>query len=500
MNVIIFTDTNNCYGFGRDAGAYRIASELRLHGYSVQVIDFFAYMELDDIKNIADKFVSSETMMVAFSTSHFVGKEDNEKNLRQSSFENFRDRITITNTIECFPHSKEWMTSLVNIFKKRNSNIKIVVGGEKTVTVNTKNFNDIVDYWVRGIADKSIVELAKNLDNNTFPKEIESGGKYQFQNFNKCKITFTENDLIFPNEALPIEVARGCSFNCPFCSFSKKKVGVNSVKDPHILKDELQYNYDHFGTTKYMVMDPTPNDSIKKLEMFCNVFKSMPFDIEWSAFGRLDVFKKYPQMREIFLEGGAKAVQFGIESLHDPTMKAINKGHSSDVTKELLYYIDETWKGKIITGSFFIAGLPEESEEEFYRNMEWVLEDDCPLFSIDVSYLSIRTYQEQYYKDLDFSKFSKNSSTFNYTGPNKNWYNEKTKMDRDRALFIASDVSSKSKSKRRINYHLYTRMLNLGYTFDELYNMPKDYSKTFVEANMRKRELFKTYMERLEKI
>jgi hypothetical protein len=36
--ILLFTETNTM-GYGKSAGAYRIASELRTHGYTVQVID-----------------------------------------------------------------------------------------------------------------------------------------------------------------------------------------------------------------------------------------------------------------------------------------------------------------------------------------------------------------------------------------------------------------------------------------------------------------------------
>ncbi len=46
-DVIIFTDVA-VHGFGRYAGTYRIASELRSHGYIVQVVDFFTEYTTND--------------------------------------------------------------------------------------------------------------------------------------------------------------------------------------------------------------------------------------------------------------------------------------------------------------------------------------------------------------------------------------------------------------------------------------------------------------------
>ena len=48
--VLIFTDINGLVGFGRYAGAYRIATELRNNGFTVQVIEFFASLNEKEFK------------------------------------------------------------------------------------------------------------------------------------------------------------------------------------------------------------------------------------------------------------------------------------------------------------------------------------------------------------------------------------------------------------------------------------------------------------------
>ena len=46
MDTIIFTDCNGVPGFGRYAGAYKVATEIRNANYSCQVIDFFAHFPI----------------------------------------------------------------------------------------------------------------------------------------------------------------------------------------------------------------------------------------------------------------------------------------------------------------------------------------------------------------------------------------------------------------------------------------------------------------------
>lgn len=493
MEIIIFTDINNTYGFGRDAGAYRIATELRSNGFAVQVIDFFASLTIDDVKNIVDKFVGKDTIMVAFSTTHFARntQELGSKDL----IEMFSERLRVYSNCECFPQSDSWIEELQSIFLKKNSSIKFIVGGERAVTAPKEKYN--IDHWVMGQADKSIVELANALKSTTsFPQMVYSDRDYKFDNFSNSKIKWTNNDLLFDNEHLPIEVARGCSFNCPFCSY-RKKFPSELTKDNNVLKDELLYNYEKFGITGYMIMDPVLNSSIKKLESICNVFNSLPFKIEWSAFARLDLFSKFPQMRDIILESGARSIQFGIETMNDKTMKVIRKGISSSRTKELLYYLNETWNKKVISGSFFIIGLPEETEEDLYKNMEWILDKNCPLHSVSIGILTIRKYNEKISKEVVFSEFSKNMPKYGYSDNSKNWKNDKTGLTRERCFEIFKDLTFKNMNRKTIDFYYYSRMRNLGYSFEDLWPMRKDYDETFNESNKIKDKIRDKYFGRL---
>ena len=55
--IVLFTEV--CHGgFGRYAGTYRIATELRDAGYDVQVIEFFTQWTSQELTKIIDKFVT----------------------------------------------------------------------------------------------------------------------------------------------------------------------------------------------------------------------------------------------------------------------------------------------------------------------------------------------------------------------------------------------------------------------------------------------------------
>ena len=67
MQVILFTDVADTLGYGKYAGSYKIATEIRNAGYSCQVVDLFSYYTYDQLEKIVDKFVTSETLLIGFS-------------------------------------------------------------------------------------------------------------------------------------------------------------------------------------------------------------------------------------------------------------------------------------------------------------------------------------------------------------------------------------------------------------------------------------------------
>ena len=70
MDVVLFTDVSSP-GFGRYAGTYRIATELRDHGFDVQVIEYFTRWTTDELKKIITRFVSRDTLLIGISTNRY---------------------------------------------------------------------------------------------------------------------------------------------------------------------------------------------------------------------------------------------------------------------------------------------------------------------------------------------------------------------------------------------------------------------------------------------
>jgi radical SAM superfamily enzyme YgiQ (UPF0313 family) len=482
MNVIIFTDMNGVYGFGRNLGAYTIASTLRQNNFSVQVIDFFASLTLDDTKQIIDKFVDDETLAIAFSTSYFkVNKPiTNILESRKRWFD-----------CDSIPQGREWLFEFTEMFLNKNPNIKFIIGGTQTSRTSTKLRN--IDHWVIGESDKVILDLIQGIKENKEIPSVLNNLLNPYENFKNLKMVWHESDLLLEDECVPIELERGCPFNCTFCNFNK--IRKPTLRDVDIVRDELIYNYNEFGIRKYMISDLTFVSNVRKTETFCKMFLSLPFKIEWLGMGNIAIFNKMPELRELCLESGCSSMFFGVESMNDKTLTSIRKGISEDVIKKVLYSLREKWKGKIHIFTSFIVGLPFETREKTLETIKWLESSECPVDSYMINRYYIQTEHPKFMTTKTYSHIEKNMEKYGYRVVDGKWINDITKMTEDEATKISRD-QYKGTGCKIYSYYM-MRMKNLGYSYQDIWYTPMDYKESFVDSEKRKENIRKTYMRRL---
>jgi len=480
MDTIIFTDCNGVPGFGRYAGAYKVATEIRNTGYSCQVIDFFAHFTLEESKQLIDKFITKDTLIVGFATTLFSRATEDEAS------PDLRKRLRLSN-IATFPHSNPWMMEFLNYIKTKNSNCKIVIGGAKAPHYNGRL---PVDYYVLGEADNSIIALLNCLKNNKkIENKIYSNTNYRYDKFKTSKILFHVSDHIFDNEHLPIEIARGCAFNCKFCNYDKKNTGDN-VKLAETIKEEMLLNYSNWGTTGYMFTDDLYNDSIHKVRSLHETFTSLPFQIEWSSYARLDLMWRWREMRELLQESGARSLQFGIETFNHKAGKHVGKGLHPDKQKELLYFLKEKYKNDVLLGASFIIGLPGETEESLNETFDWLTAPDCPLDSFVFQKLYIPKCDKTLEDIIDYSTFSKET--------NETWLSKEITSEQADELLTNFTTNEKCKTKTYLSsFQFYSRMRNLGYDYTKCFNISKTSDINFKEFKIRKENLKQRYLKQI---
>jgi hypothetical protein len=177
---------------GRTSGSYRIATELRSAGWDVEVVDFFYFWKLEELKTLAKDRITTNTKFIGF--SHIFSE---------------------------WPVLAEDFTTWL---KETYPEIKIIFGCNAYKNFNTKN----IDYYVAGYGELALTALLEYLfSNGKRPiitpiddnKVIEAQKYYAATPWREPNIFYEDRDFIQPHEWLGIEFSRGCKFKCAYCNF-----------------------------------------------------------------------------------------------------------------------------------------------------------------------------------------------------------------------------------------------------------------------------------------
>jgi radical SAM superfamily enzyme YgiQ (UPF0313 family) len=470
----------------RPVGTYQLANVLRDNGYTVQVIDNFPYIAnrgVDVVKQIFDKFVTSDTLWIGFSSTWFtrinemLAAKQQPTNEKTTPIKNtsagFVYKDTQTFLDNTFLFNEDEVRELKEFVYSKNKNCKFVLGGGRAPLGRIGARPGFIDCYIEGYADGTVLEYTKYLEgkNKFLPIVNNPDGSISITHDHKAstfdyknhKFTWHETDLVREREVLPMEIARGCIFQCSFCAYplnGRKK--LDYLKNPDILKDQLEENYDRFKTTDYFFLDDTFNDSVEKLEILnTQVFSKLKFKINFVSYMRLDLINAHRESIDLLKDMGCGGMMFGIESLNTDSLKSIGKGITKDKIRDTLSLIKQKIPEALID-SQFIVGLPHESEESVKSWIEEVCDPSYPLDYVRIHGLSMN--YNKMYNNIWQSDFEKYPEKYGYTfidNNRSNWVNNKG-MTSSRAWKICEEMQSVIKQKEGMSWLVKYGLKNMG--------------------------------------
>jgi hypothetical protein len=400
-NVIIFTDrspdtrdfttlgwSNKMYNL--PAGAYKVAAHLRERGYSVLVIPNcleYSFMGLQEIVKNNSRDLLWVGVSTTFLTVKHPGLEDykvawqSDSNhiMYDNKLHRFGENASYFNSVRELAWGKKEM-SLIGNWLKRAYNVPFMIGGAWVTAIKNGNLNDLDAncFIVSGKAELFVERLTaqRSVDKNVQPEYLYNNSDYDNHGYKFSKIHWQDHDFITADDWLPLEISRGCAFNCTYCDYDKKN-SFDNYKNPDVLREELLYNYEKFGVTKYNLLDDLYNDSkFKVRELYDKVWSKLPFKAEWTSFLRLDLIWADPESADILKASGARVGSFGIETLHDRAGKKVGKGLGRDRIIKTLERLKTTWGTDTLVSAMFITGLPFEPRESQIETIEWAHKTD----------------------------------------------------------------------------------------------------------------------------
>lgn len=486
-DIVLFTDSTVGTWRMRPYGAYRLASELRDKGYSVKVVDWTCtiFQDYQLCAKLFKSLIGPNTLFAGFSSAHF-----HRKLVKTDQFDHYNDYYDARGYDDyCYPADLKRFEILVSQMKRYNPNLKIAYGGGYTHR-NVK-LSPVIDYIVYGLADTTIVELASHLKNKTplkwtpgpHPKQKliihdELGLSFDFPN---SLTRYAPEDHIRQGEALCLETSRGCMFKCKFCCYillGRKTTDPKYHKEFDVLVQELKHNWENYKVNRYWMVDDTFNETTEKLKMISDAIKAAGVpDFKFFAYLRLDLIKKHPEQIALLKEMGLQAAYFGIETLHDPTLKLIGKPMKSAEVKKFLKELKMHWAGQVNIHAALILGLPYETPEIVKETLAWFEDPDCPVDSYGPHVLNLNESAP--------SIFGKNAEKFGYKilpslpdqfdGGNidAEWDNGIWTREECRKLVIKA-AEEKFYSRRGVTSSWETIGLqNSGYKFEDIYRKPR---------------------------
>lgn len=475
--------------FSRFAGPHRIATELRQEGYSVKVLYGLNYFTSDVLINMLEHIVGNNTICLGFSTTFL--------------FKFFTTRMTHSkkendNIIDIVPNNL-YDDNIKNIsihFKNKYKKLKIVLGGGRSrYKVTNPNY---VDAFFEGYSDLSFKKYINDVANGIkFLGQQHIIDEYGTGfNFRDSTIEYVPDDMIFPNEAITIELTRGCIFKCKFCSLP---LLGRSAKDNSFIKkhdniyDELISNYERFGTTNYIFSDDTYNDSVNKIKYLHNIFTSLPFKINFSTYLRLDLLYSWPETIHILKESGLAGAFFGIETFNPYAKRTVGKGMENEKLLDTLAKVNKIWGNEVTVTTGFIYGLPGETVDKMRG---WT--DDIIIGSglFDTQKVVIRPLVLTNFHNVYKSEFERDIAKYNYTIGDKgyDWSSDTTNYH-ECAELAEEALIKLNKIPRPFSSFTTPVLLGYGFTKQEINAFDSNNKETILKIEQITKNRYEQYKQ-----
>ena len=472
MDVVILSGGVSDSVLRRYIGPYKIAHWIRKHGYQTQIIDFADKLTKDMLLKLTQKFVNSETAILAVSTTFICNKTYDYSYGKKARM-------------------PRHIVDTLREIKSQYPNIKIVIGGYMSDKVSGWGIVDTTVMSYTTATEDIFLEYLNHLRKGTpapygtliMPNWTKSKRKHKHRmmydrarnptyNIETDDFRFTTQDCILPGEPLPLDVSRGCIFACKFCQYphlGKKK--LDYIRGMNYLEDEINYNYENFGTTGYYILDDTFNDTEIKVKAFHDMTQRLPFKINYSAYLRADLIHRFPDMIGWLKDSGLFGAYHGIESLHPTASKLVGKAwsgkHARDFIPELYH---NHWKKEVPLHTNFIVGLTGDTNESMLSTVDWFINND--LYSIEFGALGLFGSNNTNTRYTIQSEFDKHPEEHGFTiltqnpgGPvewkNDNWTSITSKK-------MALDLSKLTHNRRKLHTWAIPGVLWYGTSKEEI--------------------------------
>lgn len=272
-----------------------------------------------------------------------------------------------------------YLKEVLDLVKQMPMNIPLVVGGYKATEIVDEIFENCppVDIIVRGEGEETIKAILKGeplekilgISFQTNGKVIHNGPTSlpdvnslvsPDRTLRRNTYNFMLNGISVANLSFDMVLsARGCPFNCKFCTFSLNPLGQKREYSARSVESVMQ-EIEEITADVIFFSDDNFFADIKRAEKICDLIIARKIKKRFMAQARIEI-ARYPDLLAKMVKAGFKALQIGIESPHDHILTQLNKGFDSDTVRKSFAVLK---KYPIFYHGYFIYGNIGETEEE----------------------------------------------------------------------------------------------------------------------------------------
>ena len=217
-----------------------------------------------------------------------------------------------------------------------------------------KDYEDIV------INERS--EPVQNLDSLPFPAwDLFPMDHYVLNRY----VGIKRNEM-----SMSVLTGRGCIYNCNFCYRLEKSQRRRSHEN---IIEELKELKSRYGITYFAFLDELLMSSRKRTREFCQALINSGLNISFYCNGRLN----FADSETLFYlkEAGCKYINYGIESVNDLSLLAMNKKLKREA---IITGVEKTIKAGIYPGLNMIWGNLADTKESLKESTDFLLKyDQC---------------------------------------------------------------------------------------------------------------------------
>ncbi|MHA1230106.1 MAG: B12-binding domain-containing radical SAM protein [Candidatus Helarchaeota archaeon] len=269
---------------------------------------------------------------------------------------------------------------------RKKFKIPVVIGGTHA-TLNPDEAVHYADYVVRNEGEYTFFDLLEALENNLSIDDIlgisfmENGEIYHnparpfienldelpYPNWKLIKGMFKTKETMINSFVYPIQVTRGCPFDCTFCSVTPtfgKKFRYRSVES---VVDELKKNRKRSQKFVFFYDDNIVGNKRYLKDLLAALIDYDVVPEAWHSQMRADVAKD-DELLELMEKTNCAIGTFGFESINPESLKKMKKGQTIDIIENC---IEKMHEHKIYVNGFFVFGFEGEDVNTIRRTVEF---------------------------------------------------------------------------------------------------------------------------------